>query len=249
MRWECFTEPARTPLTMGCTALQLLPALLVTTNLTHLALRSLYARADVKVQRDRRPAQAPEPFHACKTNTAPNGSVHQPSSEEGRHHSKEQLTKSTSAASPSTCMAETLLMLQASMLNTVFASLPVLQDFEVRHVPICLAKQLAGTWTCVKRVEPQSSQAPCCEMYCRAFHSTAARDSCYCMVQMRFDGQGRSMYLEWPAALTACQHLTRLTLEGCLHLPANIGNLVSIRNQQRGLLVDQLPTSVYQSQI
>ena len=47
------------------------------------------------------------------------------------------------------------------------------------------------------------------------------------MAQMRFDGQGHSMYLEWPVALTACQHLTRLTLEGCTYLPTEIGNLVS----------------------
>ena len=67
------------------------------------------------------------------------------------------------------------------------------------------------------------------------FTVETANDSCYRMVQLRFDGQGHSTYLAWPAALTACQHLTRLTLEGCPHLPADIGNLVSIRTSATAL--------------
>jgi hypothetical protein len=80
------------------------------------------------------------------------------------------------------------------------------------------------------------------------FTVKTAHDSCYRMAQMRFDGQGRSTYLEWPAALTACQHLTRLTLEGWTHLPTDIGNLVSAITSAVVLLVNQLPTSVYQGQ-
>jgi hypothetical protein len=62
---------------------------------------------------------------------------------------QEHLTRSTCAASPM-CVAEILLMLQASMLNTVFARLPLLENLEVRLSVLCDAccsMQLASAWT------------------------------------------------------------------------------------------------------